>query len=121
MKKYIPKNIVAALTILDQIVDESDKKHFMEIEEDDMSGLHHTGGRFIRNNWGLWDEESPLHKWFKETHGIWHADDMSGIILTSYWRRLHDIDIDVESQAKFYLDYWKEQDNNPSYVIIEGI
>lgn len=121
VNKLIPKNIEQALEQLENLVSAEDKKHFMKIEEDDMCGLHHSGGMFIRNNWGLWDEESPLHKWFKETHGIWHADDMSGIILTSYWRRLHEIDIDVKGQTKFYLDYWKEQDKNPSYVILGEI
>jgi hypothetical protein len=48
-----------------------------------------------------------LAKWFNR-HGIVHPDDMSGIILTSYWRRLNGKPIALASQVKYFQDYWKE-------------
>jgi hypothetical protein len=40
--------------------------------------------------------------------GIYHPDDMSGIILTSYHRYLNGQDIALEAQIKSYQDYWKK-------------
>jgi hypothetical protein len=37
---------------------------------------------------------------------ITHADDMSAIILTSIWRRVCGVDLDLEGQIKSYQDYW---------------
>ena len=47
----------------------------------------------------------PLVRWFNE-RGITHADDMSAIILTSIWRRVRGVDLDLEGQIKSYQDYW---------------
>jgi len=35
----------------------------------------------IRNEFELWNVDSPNHKYFKEIHNTPHPDDMSGIIL----------------------------------------
>jgi hypothetical protein len=51
--------------------------------------------------WSLWEKDMPLVKWFNE-RGITHADDMSAIILTSIWRRVHGMDLDIEGQIKSY-------------------
>ena len=69
--------------------------------------LHHGLGTGIRNSFGLWDRESILHKWFKET-GIWHADDMSSIILESLRRALQGKPIELESQVSYYQAYWEK-------------
>ncbi len=70
--------------------------------------LHHGYGTSLRNNWGLWDKESILHKYFRNI-GIWHADDMSGIILTSVYRKIKGQEIDLEGQIKFYQEYWAKE------------
>lgn len=46
---------------------------------------HSSLGRHIRNEWGLWDDKSPLHLHLKE-QGIPHPDDMSHAILEGYLR-----------------------------------
>lgn len=46
--------------------------------------LHHTLGRHLRNEWGLW-QDSPLARYFKQ-QGIEHPDDMSHAILMYYSR-----------------------------------
>ena len=72
------------------------------------AALHDNLGRWIRNNWGLWSEEGELHAWFKSL-GIWHPDDMSGIILTSYLRKVHNLPINLEEQVKHYVEYWEAE------------
>jgi len=71
-----------------------------------MASYHFSIGMQLRNRWGLWSG-SRLALWFN-TIGIYHADDMSGIILTSFWRLLNEKPILLEEQVKFYQDYWKD-------------
>lgn len=76
-------------------------------KEEDFNRAHFYLGRWLRNDWGLWSG-SRLAKWFN-SKGIFHPDDMSGIILTSYWRHLHDVPIQLDSQVTYYIDYWYER------------
>ena len=59
----------------------------------------------MRNNWGLW-KGSRLSEYFHKM-GVFHPDDMSGIILTSYYRRLRNEPLQVDAQVKYCQDYWK--------------
>lgn len=77
---------------------------------------HHGFGTSLRNGWGLWND-SVLAKWFQE-QGIYHADDMSGIILESTQRYLRGEARDLEGQIKYYQDFWKEK--NQSHVKMEA-
>lgn len=105
---YIPKNLNECYNELNSMLD---KKLIKEIknktETEFTTGSHFGMGLWIRNNWGLW-KGSRLYIFFK-TNGIFHPDDMSGIILTSYHRKLNGIDIELEKQIKYYQDYWKKQ------------
>ena len=80
-------------------------------EEKWRAETYHTIGRGIRNDWGLWDENSKLRRWFK-VRGIWHAHDMSGIILTTYWRKLHNKLPRFDEQVRHYVEYWARQEDN---------
>jgi len=60
---------------------------------------------WLRNNWQLWGG-SRLSKYFNNL-GIFHPDDMSGIILDSYHRYLTDKEIKLEEQINFYQEYWR--------------
>lgn len=64
-------------------------------------------GRQVRNNFGLWDTESELSKYFNSI-GIDHADDMYGIIMDSYICKLNNEPFDLDEQVKFYQDYWEK-------------
>lgn len=79
--------------------------------EDDISRLHFGFGMWMRNNWHLWSV-GPLVDWFKR-HGIHHADDMSGIILTSFYRQLHGKPIQLEEQVEKYRAHWKRAGLDP--------
>ena len=105
----IPKDLDEAIKFLTN--DQNIK--FAKGSEDDhgfMCGLHHGFGTGIRNTWGLWSG-SDLQRWFKNK-GIHHADDMSGIILTSFYRSVMDEPINLESQIKKYRKFWDEHDPN---------
>ena len=100
----IPKNLDECFKVLDGMISPEDRFKFRENLEKDVSNLHFNLGMKLRNNWGLWTD-SELKNWFKNI-GIHHPDDMSGIILTSYWRYLNDEPIRLEEQVNFYTSYW---------------
>ena len=98
-----------AVTALDLILNNEDKEIMHKWSEAKFTAkMHHNPGRWIRNTWGLWDEKSRLHKWFKKK-GIWHADDMSGIILTTYYRTIRKLPIKLTEQIEGYKKYWENQ------------
>ena len=107
-ENYIPKDLDDALTYLDCIWSKADKDIFKEKPETEaVLELHFGTGMSIRNAWGLWGSEKYIANYFR-TLGIFHPDDMSAIILTSFHRYLNDIDLNLDEQIKFYLDYWEK-------------
>lgn len=102
-----PTNLIEALDVLDRILSEQDKIIIsLRTELEVCVQLHHSLGRYLRNNWGLWDMSSPLYKWFK-AHGVWHTDDMSSIIIRSYYRKTNGRPIELQEQVQEYVEYWK--------------
>lgn len=108
-EKYIPKNLDECFIEIDKILNSKDTKELKDGAEEEMCMEHHSMGRHLRNRWGLW-QESHLAEWFKEK-GIHHADDMSGIIFTSYWRYLNSKPIELDEQIVHYKKYWEEDGN----------
>lgn len=102
---YIPKDLDDCFVELRRILPEKTVEQMKNGPEKDMVGYHHGLGRWLRNNWGLW-KGSRLSKWFNDK-GIQHPDDMSGIILDSFWRHLNGQPIKLDEQIKHYQDYWK--------------
>ena len=103
---YIPKNLEDCFLEIDKMLNDSLKTEFKKISEDDFTGKTHFGlGIWMRNNWSLWGS-SRLSRYFNEKE-IYHPDDMSGIILTSYHRKLTNKNIDLENQINYYKTYWK--------------
>ena len=83
-------------------------KKWLLMPEDEAMMLHHGYGTFIRNTLKLW-HDGPAVKWFNE-HGIYHADDMSGIIFTSLHRRENGVDVNLEEQISMYRKHWERFD-----------
>jgi hypothetical protein len=104
---YIPKDLEDCLKQIDSFWVDSIKVKVKEWTEDEFGANAHFGfGMWMRNNWQLWGG-SRLSKYFNDL-GIYHPDDMSGIILDSYHRYLTSKDIKLEEQINFYQDYWKK-------------
>jgi hypothetical protein len=106
--KYIPKNLNECYNELNSTLDKKLIEEIKNKTEAEFTTNSHFGmGLWIRNNWGLW-KGSRLYHFFK-TKRISHPDDMSGIILTSYHRKLNGIDTQLEKQIKYYQEYWEKQ------------
>lgn len=107
---YIPKNLDDCFKQLGVILEEETINEIKRIDEEELGANFHFGlGRWMRNNWQLW-KGSRLSYYFNNI-GVYHPDDMSGIILTSYQRHLKGEDIKLEEQIKHYQDYWNEGEN----------
>lgn len=104
---YIPENLDDCFVQLKKLLKPEDIDKMKAGTEDDMTQYHFGLGMGMRNGWELWGG-SRLAKWFN-AQGITHPDDMSGIILDSFWRHLNEKPINLEQQVKYYQDYWKKQ------------
>ncbi len=103
---YIPKDLDESFVELDRML-HSKFIEKLKAGDKEATNQHFGLGLWIRNNWRLWGG-SRLSEHFHNI-GIFHPDDMSGIILESYVRRLKDQPIELETQVKFYQDYWAKQ------------
>jgi hypothetical protein len=74
-------------------------------QEDDMIEYHMGLGVYLRNEWGLW-KGSRLSEYF-DTLGVDHPDDISGIILNTFWCKLHDQPFRLQERAAYYQEYWR--------------
>ena len=104
---YIPIDLNDCLKQLDFMFADSIKAKIKTLTEEEFSGKYHLGfGMWMRNNWGLW-KGSRLSKYFNSI-GIYHPDDMTGIIFDSYHRQLAGHEIKLAEQVKYYQDYWEK-------------
>jgi len=111
---YIPKDLNDCFTQIDGFWNDSIKTQIRSWTEDEFCANAHFGfGMWMRNNWGLWGG-SRLQAYFNDK-GIYHPDDMSGIILTSYYRYLTADKIELKKQIKFYKTYWEKPDETQSF------
>ena len=104
-ESYIPINLEDSFVQLLVLLDPADIETMRSGSESDMGQYHFGLGMWMRNSWGLWGG-SRLAQWFG-SQGITHPDDMSGIILNSFWRHLNDRPIELDAQIRFYQSYWE--------------
>jgi len=102
---YIPKDVNDAISELNKKFSDSLKTEIKKMSENHFSSSFHFGtGMWMRNNWGLWGG-SRLSKYFNDL-GIYHPDNMSGIILNSYYRALNNKPIKLDEQTEYYKQCW---------------
>lgn len=103
----VPENLDQAISHLDHIAPVSVKLMIRDTPEDVPYYHHHESvGRLLRNEWGLWNKHSRLHKYFKKM-GLWHPDDMSSVILGVYRCHLNTAKYDLSRHIKISKKYWK--------------
>lgn len=123
----IPSNLEDAISILERNTKQEDLETAKSMTEKDFSSqAHFSFGMGLRNNWNLWwsarlatenrdkgyPQTKPAIVDFFNNLGIYHADDMSGIIVTSFYRKVVGLDIDLDAQVQRYIDYWAAQGVN---------
>lgn len=100
-----PINLEEAVAQLKILHTDSTKQEILSMTEDEFLANAHMGlGMWMRNNWGLWGKKK-LAGYFHSI-GIHHPDDMSSIVLTSYYRELQGQAWKLDEQVALYQDYW---------------
>lgn len=85
-------------------------------KNNDSASIHHTAGRALRNDWNLWNKESPLNKDFCERYGLFgHGDDISGIIYCGLWAKIRGEDMNeaIKKEVEVYKNHWTEMGLDP--------
>ena len=101
MKKEKPKNLTECIQMLDKTLKKEDKDYIKTLTEDEFfMESHFTIGMGIRNEWIR--SGNPELVTFLLDQGVKHPDDMSAMILTSYYRHLLGKEIDFEGQISAY-------------------
>lgn len=86
----IPTTLDEALVELGKLLPQADKDHLLQSEEsfDALVGeVHHSLGRYLRNEWGLW-RDSALAQHMRGTHNTSHPDDMTHVIIVAFCRQM---------------------------------
>jgi hypothetical protein len=101
-----PVNIEEACICLNQLIDDTTKYNFMLFPEDvSVRRLYFSIGMNMRNVWGL-HGNSDLSMYFKKL-GVQNADDASSIIITSFYRFLHNKPIQLDSQIALKREIYR--------------
>jgi hypothetical protein len=108
---YIPTDLDDSFRELDRMLTKELHKEFQAGGEADLAKYHFGLGQWMRNNWGFW-RESRLAQSLRAL-GVQHPDDMSGIIITSYWRHLNGKSIDLKKQIAQSRLYWASATEPP--------
>ncbi len=108
-RRGAPATLDEALARLEAKLRPEDRASILRSTSREFSGAVHFGaGMAMRNEWGLWDDKAPLTQWFR-ARGIWHADDMSGIITDALHARVHRKPHDFEAAVDHCRRYWARQ------------
>ena len=95
-KVYIPRNLDDAFNKLEKMIHPEVLEEYKKRTLVENSKYCFNLGMWIRTNWGLWDG-SRLARYFNKLE-IHHPDDMSQIILDTFWRYLNGKPIELEKQ-----------------------
>ena len=83
-----PKTVSEAVDILMHIMPEEELHKIKSSSEENLLFAHLGLGQFIRNNFGLWDENYEL----MHDCGVSNEDDASNVIVKALWNKLRSND-----------------------------
>lgn len=102
-KNIVPSTLDEAVIEILSNLSEEDKKNIRNTD----SSLHHFSiGMYLRNNWSLWEENTPIKNHFKNVYGLSHADDLSGIILDAVFCDTKGIPRNTNKLVERYKKHW---------------
>ena len=119
-KTYDINGIKSLNDCINFIVDETGESEefaewILKKEDDATIDAHLSIGQWLRNILELWYNGPPT-KYFNEM-GIYHADDISDIILTSTHRRYNNLPLKLDEEITEKRKYWQQHNSK----INEGV
>lgn len=106
-----PKNLEEAVNMIESKMKEEDREFLKTKSPDWFHGMN------MRNNWNMWNKDSPLSIYFNSI-GIYHPDDMYGTIMKCLKARIRNEPFDLNAQVQFYKDYWMAMEKAKGNVVI---
>jgi hypothetical protein len=100
-----PSTLDEAHARLDRILKSQQITQIRRTPYKDIDRYHRSLGAWIRNEMGLW-RNGPIMTEFANA-GIGHPDDVSTIIIRTYWRKLNGQSSTIQSE---FLEWRKEAD-----------
>jgi hypothetical protein len=85
------KSIEEAVELLLSELPERDKEAIRNIAEEQLSTLHFSLGNYIRNGFGLWENNEELLKACCPDGSPQNADDASMVIVKALWWKLQPV------------------------------
>lgn len=112
----IPKTLSEAANLLLETADPSSHEIFNNLSMEEFSAtLHSITGRWIRNNWMLWEahQSTEFMEGYELYHdlldkGLMHPDDMSTVIIEQTWCLFHNKEYDINKRVIQFLDHWSK-------------
>lgn len=98
-----PTTLEEAVNEILESLTEKDKQEILKISP---NHIHLTLGMYLRNHWNLWKRDSEINKFFVETYGLCHADDISAIILENVWARVSGQPDKTLDLVKEFKEHW---------------
>lgn len=99
----VPTTFIQALGMLLDALTDEDRAYLKSKGAD---GSHFGVGMWLRNNWSLWEPQSPLPAYFREKFGLGHADDMSGLLMECVARTVRGEPLRLKEQIEHYRKHW---------------
>lgn len=103
----VPSTVEAAVQGVVDALDENEKTVIRSFADLSSATCHHGTGRFVRNNWSLWEPDSPLKRDAVEKYGIAHADDISGLIFEWAFARVRGEEFDPVAYCERFHEHWR--------------
>lgn len=104
-----PKTVDECMAAFTEMFSFEEQTEFLKVEKEDLVLYHHGLGRWIRNNWELWEDNSPL-KDHMSSLGFIHPDDMSQAIIEEYWNRMNNNPSELVKKAQESKEYWAKKE-----------
>lgn len=105
---YIPYDIEDAMTQLNLMANEESRAKLIGIDEDVVVERLNKGlGRWMMVNWSFF-EGSRLSHHLRQM-GVSIPEDMAEFLITTYYRELNNIDIEIKSRAKAIYERRKKE------------
>ena len=98
----VPASLEECVDNLKTYLDEKDEKELSSFKYNPFVKEKIGAAVFLVSAWSLFDEESCLVKWFKKKYGLFHPDDISGMILHCLYCDVKKIPRGIKKQTEKY-------------------
>jgi len=109
----VPTTIEEAIDALMKAIEPEDREFILA---HDATTSHFGFNMVMRNNWSVWDIETPLVQDFIKRFKLFgHGDDVYGIINCGFWAKVRGKDHlkAMEEEAAYYRQHWTLAGLNP--------